>query len=82
MSHSKGALVLLCRSKFADNFSWFKTHLAIKLQDRFADRVHFVDISTTRGLVSNLFNPVSLFDIAEVHVLAEYESGRLHVDAI
>ena len=81
-SRSIGALVLVCRSKFADDFSWVRTQLSLKLQERFADRIHFVDISTTRELVSNLIKPVTLFDIAEVHVLVEYESGRFLVDAV
>ena len=81
-SRSIGALVLVCRSKFADDFSWVRTHLLLKLQERFADRIHFVDISTTRELVGKLIKPVTLFDIAEVHVLVEYESGRFLVDAV
>lgn len=79
---STGALVLICRSKFADDFNWVRTRLSVNLQQRFAARIHFVDVSTTRELVGNLGNPATLFDIAEVHVLIEYESGRFLVDAL
>lgn len=77
----RGALVLLCRSKFSDNFHSFKEILLNRLQGRFEDHVLFVDILNPGELINNLRQPVSLFDIAEVHVLAEYEPGRLVVNA-
>lgn len=80
-SSSKGVLVLFCRSKFAHNFNWFREPLLVHLQGRFADRIRVIDISTTRELMNNLFNPVTLFDIAEVHILAEYKSGQIQIDA-
>jgi hypothetical protein len=77
---SKGALVLLCRSKFDNHFSSFKPILIDRLKNRFGVRIQFVDILTTQELTNNLFNPITLFDIAELHILAEYDSGRLLVN--
>jgi len=78
---SKGVLVLFCRSKAARNFDWVKPALSEKLQRRFGNKIQFVEISTPSELVNNLLNPVTLFDIDEVHLLAEYEPGRVLIDA-
>lgn len=78
----KGALVLFCRSKVASNFDWVKPALAKKLQGRFAGNIKFIEISTASDLVSNLLNPITLFDIDEIHLLAEYEPGRILIDAV
>ena len=71
-SYSRGALVVLCRSKFANHFSSFKPILIERLESRFGDRIQFVDAHTNEELANSLFQPSTLFDIAELHILAEY----------
>lgn len=79
-SYSRGALVVLCRSKLANHFSSFKPILIDRLESRFGDRVQFVDVHTNEELANNLFQSSTLFDIAELHILAEYDSGRMLVN--
>jgi hypothetical protein len=78
----KGALVLFCRSKVASNFDWVKPALANKLQGRFAGNIKLIKISTASDLVSSLLNPINLFDIDGIHLLAEYEPDRILIDAV
>lgn len=77
---SQGALVLLCRSAFANHFGSFKSTLTNRLRDRYADRIRFTDIHTLDDLASSLFEPTAPFDIAELHILAEFDAGRLSID--
>ena len=77
-----GVLVLFCRSSSVDDFSWYKKHFSKKLQARFEDRIRFVDVFTASELVTALTTPSALFDISEVHVLIEFNSGYFWVDAL
>jgi hypothetical protein len=75
----KGALVLVSRSKSLDNFSWFKIKLLELLTAKYRENVAIVDISTRAELIDCLFLPPTLFDVAEVHVLAEFKDEKLRV---
>jgi len=75
----KGALVLVSRSKRLDNFSWFKIKLLELLTAKYRENVAIVDISTRAELIGCLFSPPTLFDVAEVHVLVEFNDEKLRV---
>ena len=77
---ARGALVLLCRSVFADHFNSFKPILRSRLRGRYGENLLFSDILTLEELANSLLDPLAPFDIAELHVLAEFESGRLLIN--
>lgn len=80
-SHTQGVLVLLCRSKAANDFAWFKTGLLASLQRQFDNRIQMVDIRSSQELISQLTNPVSKFDISEVHILTEFDTNQFRIGA-
>ena len=78
-SHSQGVLVLFCRSKAAKHFAWFRTGLLDSLQRQFDNRIQMVDIRSSQDLISQLKNPVSNFDISEVHILTEFDTNQFRI---
>jgi len=76
-----GALILVCRSQNMDDFAWFKTALLNHLRVLHADHVSVVEIHSASGLVEGLSAPGTLFDVSEVHVLAEYAADSVRVGA-
>lgn len=77
----KGALILACRSQNMDDFAWFKTALLNHLRPLHSDQVSVVEIHTVSGLIERLSAPGTVFDVSEVHVLAEYGFDSLQVGA-
>jgi hypothetical protein len=77
----KGALILVCRSQNMDDFAWFKTALVNHLRVLHADHVSVVEIHSAAELIARLSAPGTLFDVSEVHVLAEYAADSLRVGA-
>jgi hypothetical protein len=77
----KGALILVCRSQNLDDFDWFKVSLLNHLRPLHNDQVSVVEIHTASDLIGRLSAPGTLFDVSEVHVLAEYAADSLRVGA-
>jgi hypothetical protein len=77
----KGALILVCRSQNMDDFSWFKNSLLNHLRPLHNDQVSVVEIHTASDLIEGLSAPGTVFDVSEVHVLAEYGADSLQVGA-
>jgi hypothetical protein len=77
----KGALILVCRSQNMDDFAWFKTALLDHLREIHADHVSVVEVHSADDLIERLSAPGTLFDVSEVHVLAEYAADSVRVGA-
>jgi hypothetical protein len=64
-----------------DDFGWFRTALLNHLRVPHADHVSVVEIHSAVDLVARLSAPGTLFDVNEVHVLAEYATDSVRVGA-
>lgn len=81
MSRSQGALILICRSSRLNNFEWFSQQLQSSLAGEYADRVLVHDVDTRDQLTEKLQSSDADFDIAEIHLLTEFQADTLLVSA-